>query len=168
MTFTSYNCRGLGINRVYDDCVDEDVTKYDFISALLSKSDFCLIQEHWLSVEEFSSIVKMKLSNVECIVTSPMDDSEQHMGHRKGGTAILYNSNQDAKVERVQSECDRLTVVSVTINTFEFLLFSVYMPCDEQRAGANLNEFIDVLNEIHSICLNSECQFFCYRWRFEL
>ena len=51
-------------------------------------------------------------------------------------------------------------MVSVTINTFEFLLFPVYMPCDEQRAGANLNEFIDVLNEIHSICLNSECQFF--------
>ena len=36
LTFTSYNCRGLGINRVYDESEDEDITKYDFISALLS------------------------------------------------------------------------------------------------------------------------------------
>ena len=163
LTFSSYNCRGLGIDRnVNDNNVDndEDTTKYDTITELLAKSDFCLIQEHWLYVQEFAHMVNTKLNNVAFLANSPMDESEQRMGRPKGGTAILYKSNINAKVVRVHSDCDRLTVASVSVNAFTFLIFSVYMPCDERRAGENLDEFTEVLNEIHSICLNSDCQYF--------
>ena len=94
------------------------------------------------------------------MVTSPMDETTHNRGRPYGGTAILYHSNIDAKIERIHTDCKRLTIAAVTINTFKFCIFSVYMPYDEQRVGPNLVEFIDVLNEIHSVCLNSECQYF--------
>ena len=94
------------------------------------------------------------------MVTSPMDETTHNRGRPYGGTAILYHSNINAKIERIHTDCKRLTIAAVTINTFKFCIFSVYMPYDEQRVGPNLVEFIDVLNEIHSVCLNSECQYF--------
>ena len=148
LTFSSYNCKGLGI------------TKYEMLSSLLSKSDFCLVQEHWLYVHEFSSVIKNNFDDIECMVTSPMDESIQCRGRPKGGTAILYHRNINAKIERVHSDCNRLTIATVNIDDFKFCIFSVYMPYDEQRAGVHLDEFVDVLNEIHSVCLNLDCQYF--------
>ena len=111
-------------------------------------------------VQEFSHVIKKNFDNIECLVTSPMDETVQRIGRPKGGTAILYRNNINAKIERIHTECDRLTVAAVTINTFKLYLFSVYMPYDERRAGENLDDFIDVLNEIHAICLNTDCQYF--------
>ena len=45
LIFSSYNCRSFG------------ETKYDIVSELLSKSDFCLLQEHWMYPERFLEVV---------------------------------------------------------------------------------------------------------------
>ena len=86
LVFSSYNCRSLG------------ETKYDIVSELLSKSDFCLIQEHWMYPERFLEVVKKEFKDIECIVTSPMNENELTHGRPKEGTAILYNAKINAKI----------------------------------------------------------------------
>ena len=82
-----------------------------------------------------------------------MKEYELTQGRPRGGTAILYHSNINAKIERVETDSDRLTAIVATIDAVSILLISVYMPWDEQREGDNLEEFIGVLNVIKNICL---------------
>ena len=147
LVFSSYNCRSLG------------ETKYDIVSELLSKSDFCLPQEHWMYPERFLEVVKKEFKDVECIVTSPMNENELTHGRPKGGTAILYNSKIKANIEKLDTGCNRLTAALITIDTTCILLITVYMPWDEQREGENLDEFNEVLDAIHSVCLACDTQY---------
>ena len=50
--------------------------------------------------ERFIEVVKKEFKNIECIVTSPMNENELIHGRPKGGTAILYNSKINAKIEK--------------------------------------------------------------------
>ena len=125
----------------------------------MSKSDFCLLQEHWMYPERFLEVVKKEFKNIECIVTSPMDANELTHGRPKGGTAILYNSKLNAKIEKLDTGCNRLTAARVTIDDTIILLITVYMPWDEQREGDILDEFIEVLNAIQSVCLACDTQY---------
>ena len=122
---SSYNCRSLG------------PTRYDTVKDLLAKSDFCLIQEHWLYPERFLEVIGSNFEDIECIVDSPMKEYELTQGRPRGGTAILYHSNINAKIERVETDSDRLTAIVATIDAVSILLISVYMPWDEQREGDN-------------------------------
>ena len=71
IVFSSYNCRSLG------------ETKYDIVSELLSKSDICLLQEHWMYPERFLEVVNKEFKDIECIVTSPMNENELTHGRPK-------------------------------------------------------------------------------------
>ena len=48
--------------------------------------------------ERFLEVVKKEFKDIECIVTSPMNENELTHGRPKGGTAILYNSKINAKI----------------------------------------------------------------------
>ena len=109
--------------------------------------------------ERFLEVVKKEFKNVECIVTSPMNENELIHGRPKGGTAILYNSKINAKIEKIDTGCNRLTAVMITIDFTHILLITVYMPWDEQREGENLNEFNEVLDAIQSVCLACDTQY---------
>ena len=113
LVFSSYNCRSLG------------ETKYDIVSELLNKTDFCLLQEHWLYPERFLEVIKKEFKGIECIVTSPMNENELKHGRPRGGTAILYNSKINAKIEKIDTECNRLTAVIITIDSMKILLITV-------------------------------------------
>ena len=129
------------------------------VTELLSKSDFCLLQEHWMYPERFIEVVKKEFKNIECIVTSPMNENELIHGRPKGGTAILYNSKINAKIEKIDTGCNRLTAAMIKIDSTHILLITVYMPWDEQRVGDNLDEFVEVLDAIQSVCLACDTQY---------
>ena len=147
LVFSSYNCRSLG------------ETKYDIVSELLSRSDFCLLQEHWMYPEIFLEVVKKEFSEIECFVTSPMNENELTHGRPKGGTAILYSSKINAKIERVDTACNRLTAAMIKIDSTVILLITVYIPWDEQREGENLEEFREVLDAIQTVCLACDTEY---------
>ena len=147
IVFSSYNCRSLG------------ETKYDIVSELLSKSDICLLQEHWMYPERFLEVVNKEFKDIECIVTSPMNENELTHGRPKGGTAILYNSKINAKIEKLDTGCNRLTAATISLGHINILLITVYMPWDEQREGENLDEFNEVLDAIQSVCLICDTQY---------
>ena len=126
---------------------------------MLANSDFCLLQEHWMYPERFLEVAKKEFKDIQCIVTSPMNENELTHGRPRGGTAILYNSKINAKVEKLDTGCNRLTAALITLNTINLLLITVYMPWDEQREGENLNEFLEVLDSIQSICLACETEY---------
>ena len=96
IVLSSYNCRSLG------------ETKYELVSELLANSDFCLLQEHWMYPERFLEVAKKEFKDIQCIVTSPMNENELTHGRPRGGTAILYNSKINAKVEKLDTGCNRL------------------------------------------------------------
>ena len=109
--------------------------------------------------ERFLEVAKKEFKDIQCIVTSPMNENELTQGRPRGGTAILYNSKINAKVEKLDTGCNRLTAALITLNTINLLLITVYMPWDEQREGENLNEFLEVLDSIQSICLACETEY---------
>ena len=68
-----------------------------------------------------------------------MNENELIHGRPKGCTAILYNSKINAKVEKIDTGCGRLTAVMVNIDSINILLITVYMPWGKQREGENLD-----------------------------
>ena len=77
MSLTSYNCKSLG----------ED--KYKIVKHLIENSTFVLIQEHWQYEKKFIEKVKSIESNIECVVSSPMNENITKLGRNKGGVAII-------------------------------------------------------------------------------
>ena len=63
LALSSYNCKSFG-----DD-------KLKVIRKLVKDSTFLLIQEHWQYDRQFLDKVNAKLSNVDCIISSPMDEN---------------------------------------------------------------------------------------------
>ena len=118
-----------------------------------------MLQEHWMYPDRFLEVVKKEFNNIECIVTSPMNENELTHGRPRGGTAILYKSNINAKIEKLDTGCNRLTAAIITIDTMRILLITVYMPWDEQREGDNLNEFNEVLDAIQTVSLACDTQY---------
>ena len=129
------------------------------MSELLSLSDICFLQEHWLYPERFLEVVNQEFKDVECMVTSPMNEGVLTHGRPKGGTAILYKSNTNAKIEKLETDCNRITAATITVDSMNILLITVYMPWDEQREGDNLDEFKEVLGYIQSVCLACNAQY---------
>ena len=114
MTFTSYNCKSFG----------ED--KHKIIRELVNESTFLLLQEHWQYEKQFIENVKAKLLNVECVVSSPMDENIQRVGRGKGGVAILWKTNFNGRIKKIPCISKRLSAVEVIKGNFKFIVFNVY------------------------------------------
>ena len=143
MTFTlhSYNSRGLGSGRM------------DYIAELLSKTDFLLIQEHWLLNENLG--VFHNISNVSCHGVSAMDSSQVLVGRPHGGCSILWKSSLSCKVIPIDSSSPRFCAVLVQLLNLSLLIVNFYMPVDTRHDRENDCEFCEILMEASAIA--SEC-----------
>ena len=146
LTVTSYNCKSFG----------ED--KYKIIRGLVNDSTFVLLQEHWQYEKQFIENVKGNLQNVECVVSSPMDENVQRVGRGKGGVAILWKNNFNGRIKKIQCISKRLCAVEVIKGDFKFIIFNVYMPTDPGYGNYDISDYIEVLNEITIILLNANIQ----------
>ena len=143
LAITSYNCKSFG-----DD-------KLNVIRKLMKYSTFVLLQEHWQYERQFIEKVNANILNVDCIVSSPMDENIPRVGRGKGGVAILWNNNFNGKIKKIQCNSKRLCAIEVTLENLKFILVNVYMPTDPGLGNYDILDFKEVLNEITIILLNA-------------
>ena len=146
MSLTSYNCKSLG----------ED--KYKIVSNLIDNSTFVLLQEHWQYEKKFIEKVKGFKPNIECVVSSPMNENITQLGRNKGGVAIIWKSNIECNIKIIKCISKRLCAIKVIVDEFKFILFNVYMPTDPGNGNYDIAEYKEVLQEISVILLNSDTQ----------
>ena len=89
INFCSYNVKH------YDD------TKYDAIKSIFQKNTILLVQETWLTENEFIKRFKKDFPNSECISASKMDNNNTRVGRPYGGVGICYHSNINCKVGNI-------------------------------------------------------------------
>ena len=87
ISLSSYNCRSLG----------ED--KYKIVENLIDNSTFVLLQEHWQYEKQFIEKVKGMKPNIECVVSSPMDENVTQLGRSKGGLPSILKNNIECNIE---------------------------------------------------------------------
>ncbi len=80
---------------------------------------------------------------------SAIDDNVFIHGRGFGGVSILWKNTLNAKVTPIVMSTNRVCAVSVCMDSFEFILFNVYMPCDNVT---NIDEYTSVWNEIIDVC----------------
>ena len=68
-----------------------DATKYDFAKEMFPKCDFLLLQETWLTGNEFIRRFKNDFPDSECIAASQIDLDGIKAGRPYGGVAICYH-----------------------------------------------------------------------------
>ena len=141
LSIISYNCKYLGRD------------KFNFINKLKSKCDFLLLQEHCLYESEFCKRLNIINKDLECVVSSEMDETIPLVGRPKGGCAIIWSSRiKVTAIEKLNIENDKICGIHVKQNNMSFVLFNIYMPCDTRTRGLNLIKYNDILNEISVIC----------------
>ena len=148
LTFASYNCKSFG----------ED--KYKIVDQLIDNSTFVLLQEHWQYETKFIEKLKHIKKNIECIVSSPMDENLVNLGRGKGGVAIIWKNSTMCKTKFIKCISKRLCAIEVIVGDFKFILFNIYMPTDPGAGNHEILEYKEVLTEISVILLNSDTQIF--------
>lgn len=140
MSLCSWNMRGHGADRVR------------YAQSLLENNDIVLVQETWLYDFEFHKLSGNSPFPMTVIGTSGMDPEVIRSGRPYGGLAIIVKDSSKLSLARVSCKSNRLMAVIVnTFNDFKFLLFNVYMPCDERYPTAGSVMYEEVLSEIESI-----------------
>ena len=130
------------------------------VEYLINTSTFVLLQEHWQYEKQFIEKIKGIKPNIECVVSSPMNENLTNLGRGKGGVAIIWNTNIKCKTEIINCSSKRLCAIKVIVGDFKFLLFNVYMPTDPGQGNYDIAEYKDVLQEMSVILLNSDTQIF--------
>ena len=126
--------------------------KIKFIADIFSKCDFLLLQEHWLHEANFDLFSKLDGKSLCFQGKSAMSCNEILIGRPHGGCVILWKADIVHNVIPIDTVSVRLNCVKVVIDEkFTFLLFNVYMPCDDGCANGNLMQYQDILSEMSVI-----------------
>ena len=128
--FVSYYCKHFGVDM------------YVIMETLLVACDFLLIQEHCMYKTQFVQRLNAFRPNSVCVVSSSMDESVPLIGRPYGGCSIIWSSNISCKVDTTECISKRLCGVKVTVDSIEFVLFNMYMPCDKGYTNHDLSQYI--------------------------
>ena len=126
-------------------------TKCYAIEDIFKENTFLLIQETWLSDDEFIRRFKLKFENTECISTNKMDTGEIRAGRPHGGVAICYHTKIKCSTENITTVSKSICALKIFVGEICILLINVYMPCTNNRD--DLDEYASILQEISSICI---------------
>ena len=144
LTIGSYNSQGMGTGRL------------DYINEVMENIDLLCLQEHWLFGEQMNMLDK---TDKNCFVygISGMNDNCLVLGRPYGGCAIIWKRSLTitCTVTPIDTNSKRVCAVHVKEDVFEFIIFSVYMPCDNNYDGNSMCDFYDTLGCISSICESS-------------
>ena len=139
MNFCSYNVK------------DFNPTKYETIRNLFHENTFLLIQETWLSEDEFINRFKNEFPESECISANKMDTGEIRAGRRHGGVGICYHNKVKCKIENISTTSKCICAQKIIIDEMCILVINVYMPCSDNRV--DLDEYASILQEISILCI---------------
>lgn len=133
------------------------------VSELFEKCDILCIEEHHKYETEFDKFDDLLTDKtVMKEGTSAMDPTVIIRGRKHGGTMILWKGNIQSKIVPIGTVSKRLSCIEIMLDdNVELLLFCVYMPCDEQSVGDNLDIYQEVLTEISLICQTKDASNIC-------
>ena len=144
LTFCTYNANNF------------DAVKYDFAKEMFPKCDFLLLQETWLTENEFIRKFKNEFPASECISASQMDLDGIKAGRPYGGVAICYHSNLKCRIEPIHTKSKNICALKISFDQFSILLANVYMPCSDNIDA--MEKYRNILEEISTICTKNSTQ----------
>ena len=136
-----------------------NVTKVDYISALLNKYSLVFIEEHWLSNDQLGDITQ-HFPGHGMHGVSAINDGVLLQGRPHGGCLVLFHDSLCTSITTMTVSSKRICALCININGFILYIFCVYMPCDVNHVD-NLEEYNNVLNEICQICFRYNAENIC-------
>ena len=131
----TFNCQGFKYRN------------FDYIEGLFKSVKILLLQEQWLFDFEYDIFNKV-LPNCQYIAKYEMKNDSLNRGRPYGGCAIIWKKDLPWVMEEIPTMSNRLCAVKFESNKSNFLLFCVYMPCNNYDD----DDFFGILCEIISIC----------------
>lgn len=123
------------------------------VSRLCDQADLVALQETWLLPHDLNFVHKVN-SDFECVATSSVDTSVGVLrGRPYGGLALMWRKSRLPNVTVVECFNNRLIAIRVSTGKSSFLVFSVYLPVDNND---NLPEFTDCLARLSAIIEESD------------
>jgi len=104
------------------------------LKKLLGLCDILLIQEHWLSPQQFKDLSFNSAFLVHAV--SGFSNKQLLSGRSFGGCAILWRANKFVKVEVLPVSSNRMYAIRICRNDCSLIIVNVYMPyeCDDDAA----------------------------------
>ena len=148
LSIVSYNMQGHGAGHL------------EYVNDLVNGNDIVLLQEHWYSNSNISSLYNA-LENSVIYGISGMPDDEIICGRPYGGTAIVCNKSLLCKVVPINTTSKRLCVVKLSLPEpkVSIIIVSVYMPTDTYYDKTNLGLFEQELNVIKQVCNEQDAHY---------
>ena len=115
LRIVTYNCQSLNCN-------------LNVVKSLLEKSDIVLLQETLL-VDNNTSVFATLSDDFNYFHTSATRNSSSFSGRSSGGLAILWRRSI-SKVIKTESFSERISGLTLLIDSFRVLILNVYLPCD--------------------------------------
>jgi len=109
----SYNCRGF------------NSYKSSYIASLLSKCNFLLLQEHWLSDSQLSVLGNID-NNILYYGVSGSGNDSVLSGRPFGGCAILWRSDLHVNIHPIDIDSKCICAVSVSSENWKLVIVNVY------------------------------------------
>ncbi|KAJ2944065.1 hypothetical protein O0L34_g8404 [Tuta absoluta] len=135
VNFISYNCKNIktAAQEVRDMC---------------RAADLLALQETWLWPHDLGFVDELD-DEFSVAAKSSMDTSVGVVrGRPYGGLALMWRKAKFRSVSVIECHSNRLLAIRITEGPKSFLVFNIYMPCDDI---ANLTEFSDCMARICAI-----------------
>ena len=99
LSFCSYNLKN------YDDITDKKQGKKEMsaLEKMYNECTFLILQETWLTENEFIRKFKKQFPESECISASKMDIDDIRPGRPYGGVSICYDSKLKCNVDTIDT-----------------------------------------------------------------
>ena len=153
LSFCSYNLKN------YDDITDKKLGKHEksALEKMYNECTFLILQETWLTENEFIRKFKKQFPESECISASKMELDDIRPGGPYGGVSICYDSKLKCNVDTIATVSKSINAQKIYIEGLSLLLINVYMPCSNSKD--KLEEYISILQEITSITIKHVTDF---------
>ena len=106
-----------------------------------------LLQETWLQPKNIAILGDLH-DDYGFSGTSAIDEQRLLTGRPYGGTAVLWRKELNRFVTHVESECKRITAITLCLNNRNLLIISCYLPCDNYSNHDVADEFSNVYDAI--------------------
>ena len=152
LCISGYNSTGFGLSA------------QNYIGTLLSISDICCIQEHFLqncNDKKTSNTDKLRKQfggrHDMFIVPAKKNNSQVSRGRAKGGLATIWNKTLTKDVLKVKSDNFRVQATKFSLPSGEILVINAYFPCDPRADNFDDTELISLLADMKSLINQSQC-----------
>ena len=117
LRLSSFNCRSIK-------------SSLSEMAELCERSDFVLVQEHWLLPFEIGELNNVHPSFLASGKSAVDVSTSALIGRPYGGTAILFRKDLSGCISTIETHDPRITAVRFTSSIGPVFIACVYMPCD--------------------------------------